>query len=296
MKRFRFNKIKWDKILSAALVIVLLVGCTAGLAAIFNTKTTDVSNFEFKKGALDKNGLYIKSDTSIYTKELIACEGLVIEPDFEASGTYQVFYYDSNKSFISATETFDTHTNGAYTRGNSVLEARYCRIVISPDVPTDEDGYPVENWKIHFWEVADYANDYKITVNKKQTNFVVPYEGSNKLDYRKNVTCSFGTGVDGFALSDMPSGEGLNVSELVSTDGYHNICIVADANHIDDVTVNFLAQDTLLSDTKLGNLDGDIVRHNGMVYVTIDVPVNCKGVVIYSPLDVDLSGYGIYVW
>lgn len=296
MKIFRFNKIKWDKILSAALVIVLLVGCVAGLAAIFNTKTTEVSDFNFKKGALDSKGFYLKSDTSIYTKDLIECQGLVIEPDFEATGSYQVFYYDVNKNFVEATPKFDAHTNGIYERDNAVPSAKYCRIVISPDTPKDDDGYPVDDWKIYFWDVAGYADDYKITVNKKQTSFVIPYQGSNKLSYRTNATCGISSGVNGFALSDMGAGAGLNVSELVSTDGYYNICIVAEADKIDDVTINFLSENSLLSDPKLSGLDGDIVRHNGMVYITIDVPVNCKGIVIYSPLDVSLSQFGIYVW
>ncbi len=168
MKRFRFNKIKWDKILSAALVIVLLVGCVAGLAAIFSSKTTDVSDFEFKKGALDSAGFYIESDTSIYTKDLIECQGLVIEPDFEATGKYQVFYYGENKAFIGASALLDAHLDGMYEKGNNFAFAKYCRIVISPDTPTDNDGFSVEDWKIHFWEVAGYADDYKITVNKNQ--------------------------------------------------------------------------------------------------------------------------------
>ena len=168
MSRFRFNKIKWDKIISAVVVVVLLVGCVAGLATIFNTKTTDVSDFNFKKGALDSAGFYTESDTSIYTKDLIECQGLVIEPDFEATGDYQVFYYGADKAFIGATELMDAHLDGMYTKGSDFAFAKYCRIVISPDTPTDEDGYPVDDWKIRFWEIAGYADDYKISVNKNQ--------------------------------------------------------------------------------------------------------------------------------
>lgn len=168
MSRFRFNKIKWDKIISAVVVVVLLVGCVAGLATIFNTKTTDVSDFNFKKGALDSAGFYTESDTSIYTKDLIECQGLVIEPDFEATGDYQVFYYGADKVFIGATELMDAHLDGMYTKGSDFAFAKYCRIVISPDTPTDNDGYPVDDWKIRFWEVAGYADDYKISVNKNQ--------------------------------------------------------------------------------------------------------------------------------
>ena len=189
MKRFRFNKIKWDKILSAALVIVLLVGCVAGLAAIFTTKTIDVSDFEFKKGALDEYGYYEESDTSIYTKDLIECQGLVIEPDFEATGKYQVFYYSANKTFVGASDQFDAHLDGIYEKGNTFNFAKYCRIVISPDAPVDEDNRPVDKWKIHFWEVAGYADDYKITVNKNQN-----YSLSKALESCTNVASMFGEG------------------------------------------------------------------------------------------------------
>ncbi|MBO5010552.1 MAG: hypothetical protein J6D20_07655 [Clostridia bacterium] len=203
MKRFRFNKVKWDKIISAVVVVVLLVGCVAGLAAIFGSKTTDVSDFEFKKGALDSAGYYIKSDTSIYTKDLIECQGLVIEPDFEATGKYQVFYYSSNKSFIGASELLDAHLDGVYEKGNNFKFAKYCRIVISPDAPVDEDNRPVDEWKIHFWEVAGYADDYKITVNKKQ-NFSIRVDEFTSAD---NVASIWGEGrynttTDSFEVDD----------------------------------------------------------------------------------------------
>ena len=297
MKVFRFNKIKWDKILSAALVIVILVGCTAGLAAIFNTKTTSVSDFKFKKGALNSQGLYVKSDTSIYTKDLIECEGLEITPDFEATGTYQVYYYGSDKKFIKSTEVFDAHLDGAYKRGSDAPEAKYCRIVISPDTPEDDDGYPKENWKIRIWEVADYANDYDIIVNKKQSNFTVPYEGSNQLVYRSNSTASLMDGVNGFSISSAEEGKGLNMSEVISTTGKSNICFVVDADKLDKITVNYLAQSKCIESVKLGDLDGDVVKRNGIVYITVNVPANCVGIVLNSvTLDVDFSDAGVYVW
>lgn len=296
MKVFRFNKIKWDKILSAALVIVILVGCTAGLAAIFNTKTTSVSDFKFKKGALNSQGLYVKSDTSIYTKDLIECEGLEITPDFEATGTYQVYYYGFDKKFIKSTEVFDAHLDGAYKRGSDAPEAKYCRIVISPDTPEDNDGNPKDDWKIRFWEVADYASDYNIVVNKKQSDFTVPYQGSNQLDYHANATSNMSNGANGFAISTMEPGKGLNMTGLISTTGKSNICIVVDADKLDDIKINFMAADTLINDPYLDDLDGDVIKRNGIVYITINVPANCVGIVLYSPADVDFSKAGVYVW
>lgn len=219
MKRFRFNKIKWDKIISAVVVVALLVGCVAGLTALVNTKTTDVSDFNFKKGALDSAGLYVDSDTSIYTKDLIECQGLVIEPDFEATGSYQVFYYSTNKTFIGSTDKFDAHTYGVYEKGGDFSFAKYCRIVISPDTPVDEDGYPVEDWKIHFWEVASYADDYKITVNKKQSSNIG--EGFS-YDVSSLESCGFTISNEGLiVLGEDYCGAIINLNNL--DDEYANV-------------------------------------------------------------------------
>ena len=293
---FRFNKIKWDKVLSAALVIVLLVGCTAGLATIFNTKTTDVSDFNFKKGALDSSGFYIESDTSIYTKDLIACQGLVIEPDFEATGNYQVFYYGSNKNFIGSSDLLDAHLDGVYEKGTDFPTAKYCRIVISPSTPTDEDGFVEQDWKIRFWQVADYASDYKITVNKKQNNVIVSHEGDNKLVIRYDSSCNLGDGANNFMITDYGDGEGFNLSELVTTTGFNNICIVAEQDKLDDVTIHYLAPTSYLGENTLNELDGDVVKKDGMIYITMDVPSSCAGIVLQSEPDVDFANFEIYVW
>lgn len=260
--RFRFNKIKWDQVISAALVIVVLVGCVAGLATIFNSKTTDVSTFTFKKGALDKNGFYIESDTSIYTKDLIECQGLVIEPDFEANGDYQVFYYGSNKAFVGCTDKMDAHTDGIYEKGDTYSYAKYCRIVISPDAPIDEDGYVQEDWKIRFWEVADYASDYKISVNKEQ-----------KEIGKEIVHTVYGTDVAfhndsynqvGMQLTAPQSFDGYDVYKL-DVEGFKSVLMTQ--THPEELTYKFVdANNTVIE-------SDDTVASRA---VTISVPTNAK--------------------
>ena len=166
MSRFK-RKFKWKNILSFVLVGVLLVGAVAGLGSIFGKDTKTISSTAFSVGGINAQGNYEKSDLSIYTKDMFECQGLSIEPDFEATGTYKVFYYDSNKNFIGATDELNAE-DGVYTRGDDFVNAQYARIMITPDVPVDEDGNEVEDFKIRFYEVTSYASDYTITVNKEQ--------------------------------------------------------------------------------------------------------------------------------
>jgi hypothetical protein len=169
MSRFK-RKINWKKIISIVLVGVLLVGAVAGLGSVFGKDTKTISPTVFSVGGINDEGKHVDTKTSIYTKEMFECQGLSIEPDFEATGTYKVFYYDSHKNFMKATDAMSA-SNGAYTMGESVFGASYARVMITPDVPLDEDGEAVEDYKIRFYEVVGIANEYKITVDKKQDSY-----------------------------------------------------------------------------------------------------------------------------
>ena len=166
MSKFR-RKFKWKNILSFVLVGVLLVASVAGLGAVFNRDTKTISSTAFAVGGINEKGNYVESKTSIYTKDMFECQGLSIEPDFEATGTYKVFYYNANKNFIGATDELKAE-DGVYTKGDTFAVARYARIMITPDIPTDEDGVEEAEFKIRFYEVTGYASDYKISVDKKQ--------------------------------------------------------------------------------------------------------------------------------
>lgn len=157
----KFKKIKWKKLLSAALALLLVAGAIAGIAVIAGKKTKTISSFAFGRGAIDAEGNHIETDQCIYTEDMFECQGLTIVPDYEASGTYQVFYYDSNESFMGSSEKIDAN-DGTYEKGDSFALAKYCRVVISPTFKGDGDS------KVRFYNVVSYANDYTITVSKKQ--------------------------------------------------------------------------------------------------------------------------------
>lgn len=164
-KTRRKIKIKWKQLLAGILAFLAIAGSVVGIAALATKNTKKVSALSFSRGSIDGEGNYEKSTTSIYTEDFIECQGLTIEPDFKASGTYQVFYYDSNKSFLGVTEKINAD-DGMYEKGDSFVLAKYARIVITPDASANtEDG---EDFKIRFWEAAKYAREYTITIDKKQ--------------------------------------------------------------------------------------------------------------------------------
>lgn len=169
MAKFKFNRINWKNILIIFLTLVLGIGAIAGVSSLVKNEKTTLSSLEFKRGALNDLGFYIESDQSIYTKDLIECQGLEIEPDFETLGEYQVYYYDSNKQFLGKTDKINSQTDGVYVKGDNFRFAKYCRIVITPEVPEDEDGHVIDDYKIKFYEVAGIAGKYKISVDKDQT-------------------------------------------------------------------------------------------------------------------------------
>ena len=163
---------KTKSIISGIVLVALVAGVLALAVSLLGKDTKSIGSGKFDVGAINAEGVYVKNDRSIYTKDLIECQGLSIEPDFEATGTYQVFYYGANKNFIGSTEVMNAE-DGVYNKGTTFPLAKYCRIMITPDVPLDEDGNEEENFKIRFYQVAGYANDYNITVNKKQ-NYKAP--------------------------------------------------------------------------------------------------------------------------
>ena len=209
------RNIPWKEILVIGLLAALGIGAVVGIGAALTAKTESVSAFKFERGAIDEDGLFIKSERSIYTKNYIECQGLEITPDFEATGTYQVFYYDTNKVLLGATPVMDARSSSPYKKGSDFHYAKYCRIVITPEVPVDEDGYVDEDWKINFYEVAGIAGKFTIKVNKQQK--AVPNE--NLFDSSTIETgCSYSV-VEGLASRTVISGTN---AVTVTLDGHVN--------------------------------------------------------------------------
>ncbi len=166
MARQKILNSKWKRLLSVVLAGFVVIGCAGGVVSLVNKPTNKIGASQFSVGAINEQGIYVKSEKSLYTKDLIECHGLTITPDFEALGTYKVFYYGEDKNFLGSTDALKAY-DGVYKRTGFDM-AKYCRIMITPQAPVNEYGQEDAEFKIRFYEVSKYVGDYTITVDKKQ--------------------------------------------------------------------------------------------------------------------------------
>lgn len=229
---------KTTSIISGIVLVALVAGVLALAVSLLGKDTKSIGAGKFDVGAINAEGVYVKNDQSIYTKDLIECQGLSIEPDFEATGTYQVFYYGEDKNFIGSTEVMNAE-DGVYSKFSTFGAAKYCRIMITPD-PVTEDGEEDEDFKIRFYQVAGYANDYTISVNKKQNFKLVNIWENGEIVFDKigsydKTTLKF-TETDGTSNYNKVDVTGANRLKLVFVDGvsfdYSYVIFDADGNKV----------------------------------------------------------------
>ena len=149
------------KFIKLVFAVLLIGGIIFACVKFFDRDTKTISMFEFEVGAIDENGDYKQDKQSICTKEMFSCAGLNVEPSFEYSGTYRIFFYNMDRDFICSTESL---TN-VYTE-EIPAAARYARVMITPDAPLDEDA---SSFSINYFEKFGYAREVTISVSKNQT-------------------------------------------------------------------------------------------------------------------------------
>lgn len=142
-------------------IITFIVGLLliAAVAALFikldrQTTTTTIGGEAYSIGLIDENGDYKEGDTAIYMRKAITTDGLKCELKDDANIKYQLFFYDKDGEFISAS----AELTADYDRTNIPETAESVKIMITPI--EDEDG------KVSLMEVLGYANQLTVTVNK----------------------------------------------------------------------------------------------------------------------------------
>ena len=288
MRRF-FRNIPWKNILIISLALVLGAGAIAGITSIVKEEKTTINATAFKRGALNDLGFYIESDQSIYTKDLIECQGLEIEPDFEVIGNYRVYYYDANKNYLGATKLFSAQEDGVYVKGEEFPYAKYCRIVITPTPEKDEDGHVEEDFKINFYEVAGYANKYKIRANKDQTKVTI----SQNLFIASEEYKGFLFDAETLGIADHDE---YSMSEWIDTQGASRVKIVCPANIASSRTNNrvFFGNDDVPFLCVTYDFYTDYKLVDGHYEIIVDIPSNSDSIIISYlndyPLEVYLIG------
>ena len=152
MAKRNSNKVKFTVVF--VLIAMLMVGLCATIVTLDKQiETETVSVWAFSNGALDAEGEYDESDASIYTKDLLTVNGLEIEVEEDAEVTYEVFFYNEDKEFISSSGELSDN----YVYANDVEGAEYCRVVITP---TDDE-------EIGLFEKNGYARQLTIKVDRE---------------------------------------------------------------------------------------------------------------------------------
>jgi hypothetical protein len=153
MSKFR-KKINWRAIISLALTAVLLVGSVALVASFVKKNTESVGFGQFHRGGIDVKGEHVECKDSLYS-DFIGAKGLTVEPEFEFDGTYEVFYYNYEKTFIKS--------SGVKSAGDKEINldeeiSVYARIMITPNESKD----------IALWDIPGIVKQLKITTLRDQ--------------------------------------------------------------------------------------------------------------------------------
>lgn len=281
---------KTKSIISGIVLVALIAGVLALAVSWLGKDTKSISSTEFAVGGINEQGNYVESKTSIYTKDMFECQGLTIEPDFEATGTYQVFYYSENKNFLGSTDVMNAE-DGVYNKGETFAVAQYARVMITPDVPTDEDGNVEEDFKIHFYEVVSYANDYTITVNKKQ-KFVSASKNDlfaiaeARIDKMIENAQTVGSAL---LINDAGSMDTLGICEDVDVEYANTLTVVSELNNFDAWSYAFT--DASGNVVSYGKMEGYTVT-DGVASLVLDVPAGATTFAFTYRQGVD---YGIYL-
>ena len=267
MAKIRFKK-KWTSVIAGVLVAIVAIGSMAGLISLLDKDTRTLGGTLYAVGGVDwETGEFIETDRSIYTKDLFECEGLTVEPDFEAKGTFRVFYYDADEQYLGASAVMNAN-EGSYSRSEFPY-AKYARLVITPGLPIDEAGAVDEDFRIRFWEPAKYAGQYTVSVAKTQHKvtgniFVVDEEHiETTYCFRSDKGASY----DAFNNIDQ-NGVRYSLSELIKVNGYEKVYI---SEGLEGGRVCFWTEDKLLIENTYTYVVEGMDIPKGAFYVTFQV-------------------------
>ena len=142
------DKIKW--VIVFALVILLAIGF-AGMAVVLNRqiKTVELTSLSYEIGVLDETGAEEENNAAIRTKDFVSVDGLTVKVCKEPTVTYQLFFYDTDKKFISSSDELSADYSSTIPEN-----AEYVKVMITPI--EDENG-------VTFTEMSGHANQFTVT-------------------------------------------------------------------------------------------------------------------------------------
>lgn len=154
---------KKSKIAGIVVGVVAVTGVVLGGTALIKTisgeKTKEVSStFGYETGLLDEEtGRERAGATAWRTKDYVPVKGLVIDVDETTDDvSYNIYYYDADKAFISKTSSALKEDYTAKEDGSLPSDAKYVRIVFEHKNDTD----------ISSSDIRTYGENIKVTYDK----------------------------------------------------------------------------------------------------------------------------------
>ena len=158
MANYELRKHKAADTVKWVIIFLIAIGLIGAVVTLFvmldrNTTVTEIGAEQYIIGGLDDEGAATEGDTSIVTRGTFTTDGLKVELADEASVTYQLFFYDGEGNFISATGDLSVDFDGEIPEN-----AASAKCEITPTA--DEDG------KVDLIEVLGYAGQVTISINR----------------------------------------------------------------------------------------------------------------------------------
>ena len=247
-------KYKTKKTLKTLALSVLGIGAIVGVASGVNA-LSDKADTELKTiyptfevgGLRDADGKYEESTATIYTKDAFECQGLEIALDFDNTIDYQVFYYESDGDFISASNVISGNEKVFVP-----LTATHARIEITPNWNEMGVDYANEkNQEIKWYEVLKYSTQLDIKVNKEQN---IEFE---------DIDFSFDSELKGkyystSSLNDMQSESSLHSTNIIDVTEYNTIVILVQKDRKNSDQLYFADSTYKVTEyTTFGSLEGE---------------------------------------
>lgn len=150
---------KKAKKITAIVASILGVVLTGGIIIALTNNDKDTKNaggtFAYEIGTLDANGEETRDDTSgIRSKNFKSSKGLTVDLEKNATVTYEIFFYDEDKNFLTSLEQSDDYEESELP--SEAETAAYFKIVITPKADAE----------VSSTEISKYAKQLEVSIDK----------------------------------------------------------------------------------------------------------------------------------
>lgn len=136
------------------LLAVMMISMFVAISKIQTTKNVILTDWTI--GQINESGQYIDSNEHIVTKKFLNCDNMDIKMDDNATVYYNIYFYGSDKNFISMI----SGNQGDFDNSLQPGGAKYFKVVLTPP---QIDG---ENAKISIIDINNIAKQINIKYGK----------------------------------------------------------------------------------------------------------------------------------